>query len=462
MARLWVRLTLAFLVVILIAVVTTTWFANRRAVSQFREYLRRPNIAAHSDLPERLTHYYQQRGSWAGLDKRVDGLRPKHEPGRGPAPAPRLPFLLADSDNRIVYDDGRKREGQNLTATERASAQVITVDDSTVGYFVWDFVPISALATPELNFLHQLRISLLMAGLLAGGLGLGFGLVISRTLAAPLAVLARTARAFAAQDWNQRVAVQDLSSIAEVAEVGHAFNDMAGALQHAETLRRNLIADVAHELRTPLSVLQGNLTALLDGLYPLDLNEIATLYDQTRLLARLVDDLRELAQAEAGQLPLNLHTVVGADLLHAAAAKFAAVADAQQISLTVDIPVALPAIYVDPDRMNQVLQNLITNALHHTPAGGQISLNGMVEDAAHGVYFSVSDTGEGIADADLPYVFERFYRGDKSRVRRRGGTGLGLTIAKTLIEAMHGTIGVASTPGQGSRFWFTVPRAALE
>ncbi len=460
--RLWVRLTIAFVVVIIVTVTTTAWFANQRAGNQFRAYLRRPDILARSGLPDLLVSYYQEHDSWDGVTRWLDGdgraNRPERRAKRGGTP----PFVVADGAGRIVYADGPSRQGQILGALEQSSAQSLTLDSNVVGYLVWDFASLTALALPELDFLRQLRTSLLLAGLLAAGLGIGFSLFISRTLAAPLAVLARTARAFAAQDWNQRVAVQDQSAIAEVAEVAHAFNDMASALQQAETLRRHLIADVAHELRTPLSVLQGNLNAMLDGLYPLDMQEIATLYDQTRLLTRLVDDLHELAQAEAGQLPLHLTAVAAEALIWATATRFNTVADTQGITIEVSVPALLPPVQADPDRMTQVLQNLISNALRHTPTGGRIAIVAVVEASDRRVRFSVNDTGEGIAAEDLPHIFERFYRADKSRARSRGGAGLGLTIAQTLVEAMGGTIGVASTLGQGSSFWFTLPIATAD
>ncbi|MEK7324020.1 MAG: ATP-binding protein, partial [Chloroflexota bacterium] len=242
----------------------------------------------------------------------------------------------------------------------------------------------------------------------------------------------------------------------EVADVANAFNDMADSLQRAETLRRNLMADIAHELRTPLTVLQGNLRALLDGVYPLELGEIATLYDETRLLNRLVDDLRELSLAEAGQLRLNLQATDVRALLQTAAS-FAPVAEAQDLSLAVEMNDGLPLVNTDPDRLAQVIRNLLSNALRHTPGGGKVTVSASTEKKM--IRVVVADTGDGIPADELPYVFDRFYRGDKSRARASGGSGLGLAIAKTWVAAMGGEIGVESEPGRGSRFWFTVPVA---
>jgi two-component system OmpR family sensor kinase/two-component system sensor histidine kinase BaeS len=241
----------------------------------------------------------------------------------------------------------------------------------------------------------------------------------------------------------------------EVANVAHAFNDMAASLQKAEHLRRNMVADVAHELRTPLSVMQGTLSAQLDGLFPLDLAETAKLYDETRLLSRLVDDLRELAQAEAGQLQLNIGAIDLKHIITATVSAFDGVASEKQISLSDESAHQLPQVKADSERVAQVLRVLVSNALRHTPANGTITI--AAAPSADCVEVSVRDIGDGIEPAELPYVFDRFWRGDKSRARETGGSGLGLAIARQLIEAQDGAIGVESTIGQGSRFWFRLP-----
>jgi len=304
------------------------------------------------------------------------------------------------------------------------------------------------------EFLNQLRGTLVIAALAAGGIGTLLGLVISRTIAAPLSHLAKAARDFAAHRWDARAPVAGTSEIAEVAV---AFNAMADELQRSEAQRRNLMADIAHELRTPLTVMQGSLRALLDGLYPLELKEIASLYNETRLLTRLVSDLRELALAESGQLTLNVQPVEPAPVLRTVVDQFSVAAEAQQTQLVLADGDALPCVQADPDRLAQVLHNLLTNALRHT-TGGVITIKGVSQDEA--VRISVEDTGEGIAPEDLTHVFDRFYRADDSRSRSTGGVGLGLAIAKAWVEAMGGVIGVTSQPGQGSTFWFILRRAA--
>jgi len=444
MNRLWVRLTLAFVAVTLVGVISVAALADVIASQAFRVYVARQDMVVQSGLLDDLAIFYQHQGNWKGVETIMPGGA-----GRGGRGRPAL--LLADSRGQIVYDEHATRIGGTLTADERANALPVVVNGLAVGYLV---VSANAGGNPPpaaQTFLDQLRNTLLIVALAVGGLGILLGIIISRTLAAPLANLARAARAFAARDWNRRVKV---GGTKEIAEVGRAFNEMASEIQRTETLRRNLVADIAHELRTPLTVMQGSLQALLDEVYPLERSEIAVLYDEARLLTRLVDDLRELSLAEAGQLPLHIQAVEVATILQATAAQFAIAAEAQSVQLDVSVGDQLPGVRADPDRLAQVIRNLLSNALRHTPGGGRVHLTA----ASNGTLrISVSDTGEGIDAEDIAHVFERFYRADPSRARSQGSTGLGLAICKAWVEAMGGAIGVECAVGQGSQFWFTLP-----
>ncbi|MEP7200742.1 MAG: ATP-binding protein, partial [Chloroflexota bacterium] len=463
MNRLWLRLTAAFVLVTLVGVGTVALLAAWNAGNQFRQYVYHQDELAQTDLTNELADFYQQHGSWDGVGA---VFTPFGRPGtRRPPPGDRrrpIP-LIADANGRVVFDPSGQRMGSVLDNREREVSAPVVAQGKVVGYAALNDFPRGLITPPEQGFLDQLYRTLVVAALAAGGVGIALGLLISRTLAAPLAELASAARAFAAHDWERRVRAQGIAQTAEVTAVARAFNDMADSLQHAETLRRNLMADVAHELRTPLTVLQGNLRALLDGVYPLERSEIATLYDETRLLNRLVDDLRQLALAEAKQLPLNLQVIDLGALLQTTANTFAAAADARDVSMRVELPDHLPAVRADADRLTQVLQNVLNNALRHTPSGGRITLAAGQTKTAQGemLRVSVRDTGEGIAAADVPHVFDRFYRADRSRSQRGGSTGLGLAIAKSFVEAMGGTIGVESVRGQGSHFWFTLPYGSI-
>jgi len=459
MNRLWVRLTLAFLLVALLvagfAAAAIAWSAGR----QFRGYLGQPGVFARGGALDILEAHYETYGTWAGVADSLQTMRPRL---RRPANAlmhRRPPLLLADAQGAIVYDEagGRGRLGRMLAPFEVASAQPIVVDGAVVGYLLAGLPDFDPLGPLERRFLGDLQRSVVFIALVAAALGLVVGLFVSRTLSQPLSAVARVAHAFAGRDWSQRVRLKDAAHVAEVGEVAQALNHMADSLQQAEIQRRNLMADVAHELRTPLTVIQGSLRALLDGVHPLEMKEIALIYDETRLLSRLVEDVRELALAEARQLPLAMQDVDVGAALRAAGARFSAVADAQGVVLTVSVPQERLLVRADPDRIAQVLHNLMSNAFRHTPVGGQLALSAEAQGSY--VRLSVRDTGEGIAHEDLPHVFDRFYRSDKSRTRSSGGSGLGLAIAKSLVENMGGRIGVESQPGQGSDFWFTLLRA---
>jgi two-component system OmpR family sensor kinase len=513
MNRLWVRLTLAFVLVTLVGVSTVALLANLSASSQFRRYLIHnemmgwgnpsaplragPSTGLRTSLTDDLAAYYERQGSWDGVESvfgdtggpmqpgrghpfdlstefilsKVEGLRAGSAQGRGRMYRGGASTLLADEQGLIVYDSQGQRTGETLSRSEQELAIPIQAEGQTVGFLL--AIPPSGmqLQPQEQSFLDQVNRALLLTGALAGGLSILLGLGLSRGLTAPLARLTAAVRHIAGGDLSQRVPE---AGSAEMAALGQAFNQMVADLEKAEELRRNMVADVAHELRTPLSVLQGNLRAILDGVYPLEQAEIAALYDETRLLSRLVDDLHELAQAEAGQLPLDLRPTDLVEVVQTTVANLAVAAEAKGVRLTTDLAdetTNLPVL-ADPDRLAQIVRNLLSNALRHTSRGGQITVsatyNGHCELNGPAVCIVVADTGEGIPPEDLPHVFDRFWRADRSRARETAGpstgsgrgSGLGLAIARHLVQAHGGEMGVESEVGQGSRFWFTLPVAS--
>lgn len=459
--RLWVRLALAFAIVAVIGIGLASLLADLSIDREFRSFVGRNEAnLQNSDLATKLVGYYTQHQSWIGVGTVLTQTGPPASPGPqpgGPPPdrfGPPLALIVTDTSGQIVFDSRQQRVADLLSQPERDAATPLQSQGQTIGYLVFTPGPVATLRPIEQTFVDQVRRNLVLAALLASLIGVALGVAFSRTLTRPLNRLASAARAIAAKDLTHRV---EPTGTVEVANVAHAFNDMAVSLQKAEELRRNLVADVAHELRTPLSVMQGNLAAQLDGLFPLDLTETARLYDETRLLSRLVDDLRELAQVEAGQLQLNLGAINLEDVIASTADAFHVLASEKQATLIVDVPEHLPLVKADSERIAQVLRVFLSNALRHASrtANGAITitatpLTGFVEVSVH-------DTGEGIAPDDVPYVFDRFWRGDKSRARETGGSGLGLAIAKQLIEAQDGSIGIESMIGQGSRFWFRLP-----
>ncbi|MGD9148310.1 MAG: histidine kinase dimerization/phospho-acceptor domain-containing protein, partial [Anaerolineae bacterium] len=382
MNRLWVRLTLAFALVILVTVGVIALLADLTAGQVFRQYLSYSDIAQFQNLKDHLAEYYVENGGWQGVEgflrqvKIVPAPMSGQMPGRRPGTIAwgdnRFFLILADAEGQVVSDGPRGQPGRELSRDEEAAAQEILVGDTVVGQLVVVRPMQSAIFGPlERAFVTRLRWLLIAGALLAGALGVLLGVVLSRSLTAPLRRLATAARAVADRDFSRRVRVEGSIEMAEVAE---AFNEMTEALESSERQRQNMVADVAHELRTPLSVVQGNLQAILDDVYPLDKTEISRLYDETRLLSRLVDDLRELALADAGQLRLSLSPIDVAPEIQATTEGLALAAEAQRVTLSADIPDGLPPVQADPDRLAQVLRNLLVNAMRHTPAGGSVTV----------------------------------------------------------------------------------------
>jgi two-component system OmpR family sensor kinase len=453
MNKLWLRLSLAFggvvLVAVLIVVVTGILVGRANRPENFRpEFLLTPR-----GFVEELATYYQRHQSWLGVEPLLTGAQATFRVERGGD----LAFFLANAEENVIYHFQANMVGRPLRRVEHTQILPIRVGDQTVGYL--GIAPVTAdrrfrRGAATMFPLELLARQLLTIAVIGGVVGILFGVLVSRTLTAPLSRLAEAARAIGTRNLSQRV---EVTGSDEMIEVAQAFNDMASTLEQTEQLRRNLIADVAHELRTPLTVLQGNLRAMLDDVYSLDKSEVARLYDQTRLLSRLVNDLHELAQAEARQLPLDLQNTDLTQLVSKATETFRPGADEKGVTLHTELPVDLPQLRLDPARITQVIQNLLANALRHTPAGGTITIRAEPEPEA--VRLAIADTGDGIPATHLPHIFDRFYRTDPARSRDRGGAGLGLAIARAIIEAHGGQISATSDglPGHGSTFTIRLP-----
>jgi two-component system OmpR family sensor kinase/two-component system sensor histidine kinase BaeS len=251
-------------------------------------------------------------------------------------------------------------------------------------------------------------------------------------------------------------------AIRELNELADAFNSMASSLAQLDLQRRQMTADVAHELRTPLSIIRGRLEGIQDGVYPATPDQIATLLSETAILERLIEDLRLLALADAGQMPLYIDSFPAGQLLASVAHSFAHEAEAQGVTLQVLVQPAMPEVQADPQRLAQVLGNLVSNSLRHTPSGGTITLEAWTDMTGiwPQVRMAVTDTGTGIRPEDLPLVFDRFWKADRARSRGSGGAGLGLAIAKRIVEAHGGHIWAAGGPQSGTTVAFTIPQIA--
>jgi two-component system OmpR family sensor kinase/two-component system sensor histidine kinase BaeS len=375
-------------------------------------------------------------------------------------------IIIADAAGAVISDTSGQLDGAVLSSDQLVSGQPIDVAGQPAGTVLVDAVSTSP-GTPAGEFLNSMNRSILIAVLSAGGVALLLGGGLFFQITSPLRELKAAASAIAAGDLSQRVPVRTSD---ELGQLALTFNHMAESLGRSENQRRQMIADVAHELRTPLSVMQANLEAVQDGILPLDAGEIASLHEETVLLSRMVADLHLLSVAEAGQLELQRVEVEPGDLICKATERLYQNAQDRGVNLTVETAPGLPHVLVDADRISQVISNLVSNSLRYTEAGGSV----MVQVDAHSrnsqkshpseVLVSVTDTGSGIPAVDLPYIFDRFYRADKSRTRSSGGTGLGLAIVKHIVEAHGGKVSVESpvlgddqSPFPGTRISFTIP-----
>ena len=308
------------------------------------------------------------------------------------------------------------------------------------------------LAQARQDYLNGIAGFLWIAGAAGVVLSLVLGWIFSRQIVQPLDNIASAAHKVATGDLEQKV---DMRGYGEIQDLGESFNNMATTLRQDRDLRRNMIADIAHELRTPISVLQGNIEGMIDGVLPDNRQTLYTLHGETLELARLVEDLRTLSLAEAGQLKFDLQPVDLGKFSTRVADSFKTIAVTRGIEIKSSIDSKIDTVSADADRTAQVLRNLIDNALKYSPDGSSIEVKVLPEK--DNVTVSVADHGQGIPVENLPLVFERFYRVDRSRSRSTGGSGLGLAIARQLIEAQGGSIRAESQVGEGSTFSFSLP-----
>lgn len=435
------RLMVAFTLVILVAVGAVYFFVRQTTGGEIRQYGERIEQARFSRVGFELRRYYLERGDWEGIQPYVEqwGSLYGHR------------IIMTDASGIVVADSQGELLGEQYHPAVPGTPLSPPWQGSNPGTLYISPEPSADFPSP-LSLTQALSRFLFWGALLAVVIALIFTIYLSRRISAPVKALTLTARQLGQGDLSQRVEFKDKSEIGELAQ---AFNSMASDLERAEQLRRNMVADAAHELRTPLSNIRGYLEAIDDGIKKPDADTIRSLNEEAALLSRLIDDLQELSLAEAGELKLERQPEDITKLIEQTLNAKQAEALSKGMLLSSDLAVNLPPVNIDSQRIGQVLRNLLDNALAHTARGGTITVTARQE--ANQIAVAVADTGEGIPAEDLPYIFERFYRVDKSRTRTTGGSGLGLTIAKRLVEAHGGKIEAQSQPGEGSCFSFTLP-----
>lgn len=422
---------------------------------------------------KQYTDYYIEHGSWEGISMDVavenpSGTGDGSGGGRGKGSGAggqgtggnanfgnfnnQDQFSLTDT-NGVVLLSSSLQTGEALPADALANGFEIIVEEQVVGYLLPEAstLDLSEVISQELS--DSLAESLGPTALIGTVVTIVLATILAALLMNPIRQLTRAANQIASGDLSQRVPVRGND---EIGQLGKSFNQMADSLQDAQQARQAMTADIAHELRTPLSIQRANLEALQDGIYPLTLENLVPIIQQNNLLTKLVEDLRTLALADAGELRIEKVSTDLNALISRVCKDFQARFAEAGISLTCHPGQNCPPCLLDPNRINQVVYNLLHNSLRHTPHGGAVEITTACNSDS--VTITIQDSGEGIPEKALPHLFDRFYRSDQSRSRDKGGSGLGLAIAMQIVREHGGTLTAANHPQGGAVFTIQLPK----
>ncbi|HLC01442.1 MAG TPA: HAMP domain-containing sensor histidine kinase [Anaerolineales bacterium] len=442
MRSLSAKLALAFFVASLPGLFFLAILAARVVAREFDVYVEAQGREA---LVARLADYYSTKGDWSGVEMTIlSGGDSQRATSRGG-------FILLDESGSVIFPHELPSEFGHSPDIHAADGLPIVVGQRLVGTMFpgpegFNF------RRPPGGFIDRINRNLLLAGVGGAALSLALGILLTRTLTRTLRELTQATNAVAQGTRAEPIPVRTKD---ELGTLARAFNDMNERLAGARELRKRMTADIAHELRTPLSVILGHAEALSEGVLPASPETFHTIHDEANHLRRLVDDLRTLSMSEAGELTLNLQLQPVGELLDKIGAAFRSQVRGKKIRLSVETHAGLPEVKLDPDRMSQVMGNLVLNSLRHAPRGGRIKIS--AEEAPTGVRVSVHNNGPSIESEDLEHIFDRFYGGRAKPRRREVGTGLGLAIAKSIVEAHGGKIWAESPPDGGATFVIELP-----
>ena len=453
---LWFRLALISLLVTWAAIGVVALSVGSVTEASFRSYVQGQNVQRFgADVITALEDYYAANGGWEGaeLPQPGEGSGQGGGQGRGGSGQRGAQMVVADPSGHILLATDETLVGEMLSPVAQEGAALLSEGDHVVGLLAQITPGTQALGDAEAAFLAQTQRGLLLAAVAAGLVAVVLGLVLAWGVTRPLRSLTDAVRDLSGGALGRQA---PLSGPVEMVTLARSFNAMSADLAEGEQQRQRMAADVAHELRTPVSVLRGRLEAMLDGVFPLDSANLAVAYDQTLHIARLVDDLRLLTMAEAGRLPLERTLAQPGAIAAQAVALFEPLALDAGVTLAAEIAPDLPLVLADVDRLRQVFGNLLSNALRHTPEGYAITVQ--VSRAAAGVQIDVRNTGSRLTAEEIAHLFDRFWRAEEARARDSGGSGLGLAITRQLVRLHGGDIRVSSD-AQSVTFTFTLPAA---
>ena len=442
------KLIAAFALVGLISMALAGLMIRELVIREFDTYLLEQYLG---DFSTSVQTYYERTGSLADIQQRpLSNEGPRAVDGR-PNPAPPVRFALADAQGQIVIPLEPYRLGETVPDDVLSAGTPIEYEGQVIGTALQ--TDATLLRNPsERVYVSRTNRALVAATVAAAVVAVGLGFVSATLVTRPLREMMGAVRHIGKGDFTQTVPVRSRDELGLLAE---QFNQMSRDLAHANQLRRQMTADVAHDLRSPLTVITGYLESMQEGVLDATPERIQMLYDEAQSLQHLIEDLRMLSLADAGELVLKREAVHPGQLLDHVAGAFHQQAAQNGVDLSTQAERTLPKISVDADRMLRVLSNLVGNALRYTSRGGHIALAARAE--AGRMLFTVSDDGEGIPAEHLPNIFERSYRGEKARDQNAGDAGLGLAIARSIVEAHGGQITASSAAHQGATFTISLP-----
>lgn len=442
--KLSTKLILAFL---LVSVFSTGIIVLSSRVLADREFERFVNDRYEHELAEELARYYERNGNWEGVETEFE--RFGHESNSRENPA--LNFSIADPQGTIVVAGKDDQLGEAYDEEELRNGYRIEVNENVVGILILPNAP--GRSPLDYEFLRRLNGSVFLSGFATLFLAILLGILLSRSISRPIRELTKATHNMANGNLGQQVPVRSRDEIGDLAQ---SFNKMSADLAHSFNLRKQMTADIAHELRTPLTLILGHAEGVKDGVLAPSRENFEIIREEAERLEQLVNDLRTLSLADAGELSVEFQPVDVNSLMSDIHTHYLTLFNQKRITLNLELASGILQANLDPGRFAQVLNNLLDNALRHTPVEGRVELK--TQFTENRIQLSVKDSGEGVSPEDAQHLFDRFYRVDESRNRNDGGSGLGLAIAKSIVEMHKGRIWAESEKGKGLRVVIELPR----
>ncbi len=439
--KLTAKLILAFLFVSLFSSGVVALFSRAATSLEFQKFISR---RYEEELAAQLENYYAQQGGWQGVEKFFERGRFAPSGDRQP------PFAVADEQGRIVLAGAGYKAGQNVSPRVLHDSKELEAGERHVGTLLFN-APLER-SPMEDEFIRRMGSSIFISALAALGLAFLLGTLLSRAITRPVVELTAATRDVANGNLGRKVTVRSRDEIGELAD---SFNKMSGDLERSLNLRKQMTADIAHELRTPLSLIIGHAEAVHDGVLPPSAENFEIIREEAERLQKLVNDLRTLSLADAGELSTEFQTMAVGELLRDLRAHYQTPFSVKRVALELQIESAPLKANLDPMRIGQALSNILDNALRHTPEGGRTTI--FARRRGNEIEIGVEDSGEGATPEEAARLFERFYRADESRARADGGSGLGLAIAKSIVETHGGKIWAEGEKGKGLKVFIRLP-----